>query len=96
MRGLSPSLYFWRDKNGYIEIDCIVDRAGTLFPIEIKSAETVRTDLFTSLEKWQALTKNEPTNSYLVYGGDLTQKRTHGTLMSWKSSESLINKINKE
>lgn len=54
--GSSPSLYFWRDKNGYIEIDCLLERAGTLFPIEIKSVETVHPDLFSSLEKWHELT----------------------------------------
>ena len=92
--GSQPSLYFWRDKNGYIEVDCIMDRASRLFPIEIKSIATVRSDLFNSLEKWHELAKTNADNSYLVYGGDLTQKRTHGNLVGWKDSGILIDRIN--
>ena len=93
--GSNPSLYFWRDKNGYIEVDCIVERAGTLFPIEIKSVETVRSDLFSSLEKWHELTHTDSTHSYLVYGGDLTQKRTHGNIVSWSKAGTLMHSITK-
>jgi predicted AAA+ superfamily ATPase len=91
--GTQPSLYFWRDKNGSIEVDCLVARAGTLFPIEIKSTETVRSDLFDSLEKWHELTHTDATNSYLVYGGDLTQKRMHGQIVSWQRAGELISTI---
>lgn len=91
--GSQPTLYFWRDKNGYIEVDCVVERASRLFSIEIKSAETVRSDLFTSLEKWQELTQADATTSYLVYGGDLTQKRSQGNLVDWKNAGTLISKI---
>lgn len=91
--GSRPALYFWRDKNGYIEVDCIVERAETLFSIEIKSAETVRSDLFTSLQKWQEIAQTQASDSYLVYGGDQTQKRTTSNLVSWKNSGLLISKI---
>lgn len=91
--GTQPSLYFWRDKNGSIEVDCLVARAGTLFPIEIKSTETVRSDLFDSLEKWHELTQTDATNSYLVYAGELTQKRMHGQIVSWQRAGELIDTI---
>ncbi len=91
--GTQPSLYFWRDKNGYIEVDCIVARANELFPIEIKSTETIKSDLFDSLEKWHELTNTESTNSYLVYGGNLTQSRSKATVIGWKDAGSLIGKI---
>ncbi len=91
--GSRPSLYFWRDKNGHIEVDCLVERAGTLFPIEIKSVETIRSDLFKSLENWHNLTQTDAEKSYLVYGGDQTQKRLHGQIVSWKSAGELMAKI---
>lgn len=91
--GTQPSLYFWRDKNGYIEVDCIVTQANKLFPIEIKSTETIISNLFSSLEKWHELAKAESTNSYLVYGGNLTQSRSKANIIGWKDAGSLIGKI---
>lgn len=91
--GSRPSLYFWRDKNGHIEVDCIVERAGKLLPVEIKSSQTINHDLFGSLEKWHALTQTSANDSYLVYGGDTTQSRTQGNIVGWKASGSLIKKI---
>lgn len=93
--GSRPPLYFWRDKNGHIEVDCIVDQAGKLLPIEIKSSQTINSDLFDSLKKWQELTQTPADNSYLVYGGDVTQARAQGNIVSWKTSGSLIGKITK-
>ena len=36
--GKRPPVYFWRDLNGRIEIDCIIEEQLSLFPIEIKSS----------------------------------------------------------
>ena len=91
--GSQPSLYFWRDKNGYIEIDCLIDRGTSLIPIEIKSGETAKSDLFKSLEKWNEMAQMQPAHSYLVYGGDLDQKRSNGQLISWKHAATLIASI---
>ncbi|MCX5922757.1 MAG: ATP-binding protein [Candidatus Dependentiae bacterium] len=91
--GSNPSLYFWRDKNGYIEIDCIVEHATKPVPIEIKSVETMSSDLFKGLGKWYELTETDASSGHLVYGGDLTQKRAHGAIVSWKKSGSLIDTI---
>jgi len=33
-RGKRPPVYFWRDLNGRIEVDCIIDDGGKLFPID--------------------------------------------------------------
>jgi predicted AAA+ superfamily ATPase len=93
--GSNPSLYFWRDKNGYIEVDCIVERAGKLVPIEIKAGETIRADWFDGLAKWVEIAKDVSLDGYLVYCGDLTQKRSGGTVMSWKNAGTLIDEITK-
>lgn len=88
--GSRPSLYFWRDKNGYIEVDCMIDRGGLLTPIEIKAGETLNMDWFSSLEKWRMLAGKAALDGYLVYGGDLNQKRAQGTIVSWQKSAALM------
>ena len=92
--GSRPPLYFWRDKNGHIEVDCIVERAQNLYSIEIKSTETIGSNLFGGLEKWRTITSAESSTSYLVYAGDLSQVRSNGNLVGWKQAGSLISKIN--
>ncbi len=91
--GATPKLYFWRDKNGYVEIDCIVDLGVRLIPIEIKASVTARTDLFDSLDKWNSLAQTDPANSYLVYGGSEHQARKNGTLINWQAADELIKTI---
>ena len=44
-RGENNNLYFWRDSVGH-EIDVIIDTAGQLFPLEIKSGKTITQDYF--------------------------------------------------
>lgn len=39
----NPPIYFYRDKNGK-EIDIVIEQNGTVYPIEIKKAATVRSD----------------------------------------------------
>lgn len=94
-RGLEAPLYFWRDQNGRIEVDCIIDSGGQLTPIEIKSAETVVSDFFKSLEHWCEFAEVDPAKAYLIYAGELMQRRSQGQLMSWKKAAELIGKIEK-
>lgn len=87
-QGLSPSLYFWRDKTGH-EIDCIIERPSRLIPVEIKAGKTVTQDYFKNLAYWNDLSGGSARDSYVIYGGELTQKRSSGNLVSWKG----INKV---
>jgi hypothetical protein len=64
-----------------------------LLPVEIKSTQTSSSELFKGLKKWQELSKADPKNSYLVYGGEITQERTLADLISWSDSGNLISKI---
>lgn len=86
--GLSPNLYFWRDKTG-LEVDCLIEHGTTLVPIEIKSGETISSDYFSSLVKWNQLSENDPSNSYVVYGGKEKQLRTQGVVLGWNQLKSL-------
>ena len=86
--GLSSNLYFWRDKTG-LEVDCILEQGANLVPIEIKSGETLNSDAFSSLAKWNDLSENNPANGYVVYGGKEKQIRSQGTALGWSQLGSL-------
>ncbi len=86
--GLLPNIYFWRDKSGN-EIDCILDEGTKLVPIEIKSGETLSSDFFANLVKWNLLSGNDPSNSYVIYGGGEKQIRSQGTALGWLQLGSL-------
>jgi hypothetical protein len=53
-RGLASNISFWRDR-GAREADVIVDNAGSLEPIEIKSGATLHRNAFTSLRAYDRI-----------------------------------------
>ena len=91
--GERPSLYFWRDLNGRIEVDGLVDLNGKLTPIEIKSGESEITNYFKSLTDWQQMVGQTEQTGYVIYGGEHTQKRQPGVLTSWLNCGEIIEKI---
>ncbi|MBA3752219.1 ATP-binding protein [Candidatus Dependentiae bacterium] len=88
--GTNAPLYFWRDRNGTLEIDCLVDWGGHLTSIEIKAGQTITTDFFHSLKKWNELSKVDPLTSYIIYAGEDIQKRAVGTVMGWHYAGTII------
>lgn len=78
---LPPNAYFWRDKTGN-EIDCILEEGVKITPLEIKSTSTLSTDLFDGLKKWYTISNTA--EGVLIYGGEETQKRSLGQVISWK------------
>jgi uncharacterized protein len=86
--GVSPPLFYWRDKSGH-EIDVIVDNSGNLTSIEIKSSKTINNSFFKHIKYWNNLSKND--NSIIIYSGEQEQQRSDGTMViNWHN----INKIN--
>ena len=80
--GLPINLFYWRDKTGH-EVDIIIDEAGKLIPIEIKSGQTIQDEFFRNLTFWSKLSDSQ--EGYLVYGGQQTQRRSNGiTVMNWR------------
>jgi predicted AAA+ superfamily ATPase len=77
------NLTFWRDRSGH-EVDLLIEKAGRLQAVEIKSGATPTRDALRGLEKWQQVTGNEADRSCLVYGGDETQERTNVDFLSWR------------
>ena len=94
-QGLEPHLYFWRDQNGRLEVDCLVDLGIKLVPIEIKSGETIMNSFFDGLVKWNELTQTNSENNYIIYAGIAEQNRTAGHVFGWKKSGNLIEIIEK-
>ena len=81
--GLPINLFYWRDKTGH-EIDIIIDNAGKLLPIEIKSGKTINTEFFKNMDYWSDLSKVK--KSIVLYAGSQNQKRSNGReTLNWRS-----------
>ena len=50
--GLNNGLYFWRDNNGN-EVDLLIERAGELWPVEMKSGATFQAEWLRGLRTWE-------------------------------------------
>lgn len=81
-----PEIYYYRDKRGH-EVDCLIDYGAQVKAIEIKASQTISGSFFKELLFWNELSNSVPEDSYLVYGGSETQKRTKATVVSWKNLE---------
>jgi uncharacterized protein len=80
--GLPINLFYWRDKTGH-EIDIIVDRAGELLPIEIKSGQTSTSDYFKNIQYWRNLSQAK--QGLVLYAGAQQQKRSDGNqILNWR------------
>ena len=88
-RGLPANLYFWRDKTGH-EIDCVIDQAGKLIPIEVKFGKTVTQDFFRNLNYWRDISKQKKTPAFLLYGGEQNQRRGMVSIINWQNPDSLF------
>ncbi|MBM3886452.1 DUF4143 domain-containing protein, partial [Candidatus Dependentiae bacterium] len=92
-KGSRPPLYFWRDKGGAFEVDCIIDEGNQLYSVEIKSSYTFSNDFFRGINHWNDLASNPTSNSFIIYGGTENQLRTNGTVLGWQSGATLVEKI---
>jgi predicted AAA+ superfamily ATPase len=82
--GKEPQIYFWRDSNGN-EVDLLLETAGTLQAIEIKSSATMKNDFFAGLEHFQSISGIKNENMTVVYGGDIDYVAQRGKFVSWKN-----------
>lgn len=84
--GLPPSMGHLRQTRG-IEVDCIVEAAGTLLLTEIKSGATVPSRAFDNLNALADELARHPRTATvvrrLVYGGPTAQRRTGGEIVPW-------------
>lgn len=81
------NLYFWRDNTGN-EIDIVIDKGTSLYPIEIKSGKTVTSDYFKNFDFWNKISGT--TGGTVIYGGDQLQKRSNGiTVLPWNDIDTI-------
>ena len=87
--GREPNLYFWRDKTGH-EVDCIIEQAMDLIPVEIKSGKTISRDFFDGLGYWCELSGSKQEASFLIYGGEENQVRSNAKVLGWRSVDKIF------
>lgn len=81
--GLASNLFYWRNNLGD-EIDLLEERGEVLFPIEIKAGQTLNSDFFKELKKWQKIAGEFSGNARLIYGGEQSSLCQGITVSSWK------------
>ncbi len=86
-----PNVYFWRDNQKH-EVDAILEHGSQLTPIEIKSGKTINSNFFDGLNYWNALAKNDPTKSFLVYSGSEKQKHKGINILGWQQVQDVFEK----
>jgi uncharacterized protein len=87
-RGHVNNLYFWRDNAGH-EIDVIIDRVTSLYPVEIKSGQTISSEYFKNLAYWQSM-YGHPGGS-VIYAGETLQRRSNGIeILPWRHQETFL------
>ena len=91
-RGLKSNLYFWRDRSGN-EVDVLIDEGDKLAPVEIKAGQTVSSDYFRGLDRWQAMAKEISGKPWLLYGGDKAQTRLGCNVVPWAEIGSLAGQL---
>jgi predicted AAA+ superfamily ATPase len=93
-RGESSDLYFWRDGSGN-EIDLVVDRGGTLVPVEIKSgqARPWRAIFFPACASGRRLRGRPGALSIWSTGGDKNYIREGVSVHSWRTLPKAVNGI---
>jgi predicted AAA+ superfamily ATPase len=82
----TPRLYFWRDSSGN-EVDLVAEHGKALFPVEIKSGETIAGDWPAPLQRFRALTGAR--EGAIVYAGDRAQERASVAITPWRKIERL-------
>ncbi len=91
-KGNDPSCYFWRDRSGY-EVDCIVEIATRVVPIEVKASKVFNKNFLDYLARWNTFTNTSPKDNILIYGGSVEQKGSFGHVISWNNSGKIISKL---
>ncbi len=82
VRGERAPIYWWRDNNG-LEIDLLVEDQTTLWPVEIKSGETIDPALWKNLVKFQKLLGPKAPLGTMIYGGEVSRRQSEVQVVSW-------------
>lgn len=78
--GIEPPMYYWRDSQGH-EVDLIIEDGEKLFPVEIKSTQTLSGSILDGLNYWRDLDKSD--GGMLIYAGTENYTRSGIQVRSW-------------
>jgi hypothetical protein len=67
----------------------VIDQAGRLIPVEIKSGATLSSDWYDGLRYFTELQESKPDPSYLVYGGREGIQCQGTQVLSWADLDPL-------
>lgn len=81
---LHQDYYFWQDSNGH-EVDLLMKKNQGFTVFEIKATQTVTSNLFKEMDRFEAVAAPAPVHKTLVYGGTEDEKRTKYNVISWKN-----------
>lgn len=82
--GDARPVYFWRDNIG-TEVDLVLEDAGGLTGIEIKSGQTLAGDMVRHLQTWQRhVGTQEVSRPVLIYGGEGSFERWQVPVLGWR------------
>jgi uncharacterized protein len=89
-RGRRPRLSFYRDRSG-LEIDLVLEKGADLVLVEVKSSQTPSGQPFSAFERFaETLAGREASRiagRVVVYGGEESQERSRGQILSWRDLE---------
>lgn len=75
--------YFWQDHNG-LEIDMLRTSAQLFDVFEIKSTQTIGSDLFKNMQYFSTIVAPNTVRQHLIYGGEQNMTRNNTQVLSWK------------
>jgi len=82
--GLRSNLFFWKGQAG-LEVSCVVELGSRLVPVEVRSGETLSSDAFLPLWRWQNLAGETGDDGWLVYGGSAAESRERARSLPYRS-----------
>jgi len=86
--GSAVSFYYWRNNKG-VEVDLLIDKAGKLRPVEMKSSQTFSEDFTKSIKQWNNFSGQK--GGYIIFDGDSYFVRSDGfKIMNWRKFFEVI------
>jgi uncharacterized protein len=86
-RGLESNMFYYKDN--VKEIDLILDKAGKILPIEIKSGITIHEEFFSGLNYLEKLLPKKIYSKALIYAGE-EQERSYVSVINPRSIYRLM------
>lgn len=81
---LHQDYYFWQDSNGH-EVDLLMKKSQGFAVFEIKATQTITSDLFKEMDRFEEIAAPAQVSKTLIYGGTEDEKRTKYSVISWKN-----------